>query len=101
MKKLIPILAAGLLAGYGEMHWAKPDGDASAAARDETNCRAAASESVQRQYGPPVPTTTRYGDPRFGADTSIPSQADRMVLESQSVDRCMRAKGYALVPAGK
>ena len=100
MGKLIPILAAVLLAGCGEMRWAKPDGDSSSAARDEANCRAAANESVARQYGPPVPTTNR-SDPRFGADPSIPSQADRAVLESQSVDRCMRAQGYALVPAGK
>jgi hypothetical protein len=44
-----------------------------------------------------------YGrsDPRFGPDTGQPSPADRQLLESQAVDRCMRAKGYALVPAGK
>jgi hypothetical protein len=101
MNKLIPILAAALLAGCGEMRWTKPDGDSSAVARDEANCRAAASESVNRQYGPPVPVANRYGDPRYGADQSIPSSSDRMVLESQSVDRCMRAQGYALVPAGK
>ena len=100
VNKLIPILAIVLLAGCGEMRWSRPDGDSSAA-RDEANCRAAASESVSRQYGPPIPTTSRYSDPRFGADPSIPSQADRAVLESQAVDRCMRARGYALVPAGK
>lgn len=102
MKKLIPILAALLLTGCGEMRWAKPDGDASGAVREEANCRAAASEAIGRQYGPPVPTANRQSDPRFGADPGIPSQADRMVLESQEVDRCMRARGYALVPvAGK
>jgi hypothetical protein len=100
MNKLIAVLAAVLLAGCGEMRWAKPDGDASALARDETNCRAAARESVQRQYGSPVPAYGR-SDPRFGPDTGQPSPADRQLLESQAVDRCMRAKGYALVPAGK
>ena len=100
MNKLIPILAAIALAGCGEMRWTKQGGDSNAA-QDEANCRAAANEQVARQYGPPVPTTNRYGDPKYGADTSIPSQADRAVLESQAVDRCMRAQGYALVPAGK
>ena len=101
MNKLIPILAAALLAGCGEAHWARPGGDTSSIARDEANCRAAASESVLRQYGPPSPTSSRNTDPRFGADPSIPSQADRAILESQAVDRCMRAQGYALVPVGK
>jgi hypothetical protein len=101
MKKLIPILAAALLAGCGDLRWAKPDGDASTAARDEGNCRAAASESVARHYGPPVPAGNRYGDPRYGADQSIPSASDRRVLELEAVDRCMRSQGYALVPAGK
>jgi hypothetical protein len=100
MGRLIPVLAALLLAGCGELRWARPDGDASALARDEAGCRAAARESVQRQYGPPVPAYTR-SDPRFGADTGQPSPADRQLLESQAVDRCMRGKGYALVPAGK
>lgn len=101
MEKLIPILAAVLLAGCGEMRWTKADGDASSAARDEANCRAAASKQIARYYGPPIPSGNRYGDPKYGADTSAPSQADRAVLESQTVDRCMRAQGYALVPAGK
>ena len=100
MRKLIPLLVAALLAGCGEMHWAKPDGDSSSAARDEANCRAAASAAVQRQYGPPS-LNVGHPDPRFGADTSKPAPADRAVLEAQAVDRCMRAKGYALVPAGK
>lgn len=101
MSKLVPILAAILLAGCGDVRWTKQEGDASSAARDEANCRAAASEQVARRYGPPNPANNRYGDPKYGADTSIPSQADRAILESQSVDRCMRAQGYALVPAGK
>ena len=101
MTKLIPILAALLLAGCGDMRWAKPDGDSSSAAQDESSCAAAARDQIQRQYGPPVPSSSRQGDPRYGADTSIPSSSDRMVLESQAIDRCMRSKGYALVPAGK
>ena len=100
MQKLIPMLAALVLAGCGEVRWTKPDGDSNVA-QDESSCAAAARAQVQRQYGPPAPTSSRYGDPKYGADTGIPSSADRMVLESQSVDRCMRAKGYALVPVGK
>ena len=101
MPKLIPILAAMLLAGCGDVRWSRPDGDSGNVAQDESSCAAAARDQVQRQYGPPVPSSSRYGDPKYGADTGIPSSADRMVLESQSVDRCMRAKGYALVPVGK
>ena len=101
MKKLIPILAALLLTGCGEMRWTKSGGDTGSVAQDEANCRAAANDQVQRQYGPPSPTNNRNMDPRYGADPSIPSQSDRMVLESQAVDRCMRSRGYALVPAGK
>jgi hypothetical protein len=101
MQKLIPILAALVLAGCGDVRWTKPGGDSSNVAQDESSCAAAARDQVQRQYGPPVPSSSRYGDPKDGADTGIPSSADRMVLESQSVDRCMRAKGYALVPVGK
>ena len=100
MNKLVPVLAALLLAGCGELRWAKSDGDTSSLAQDESSCRAAARESVQRRYGPPVPTYTR-SDPRFGADTTTPSDADRLMLEAQAVDRCMRGRGYALVPAGK
>lgn len=101
MQKLIPILAALVLAGCGDVRWAKPDGDSSNVAQDESSCAALARDQVQRQYGPPVPSSSRYGDPKYGADTSIPGSADRAVLESQSRDRCMRAKGYALVPVGK
>jgi hypothetical protein len=100
MRKLIPILAT-VLAGCGEMRWAKPDGDTSTLAQNQASCRAAASEQIQRQYGPPTPGTSRQGDPRYGADPGRPSQADRMLLVSQAVNRCMRGRGYALVPAGK
>jgi len=101
MAKLIPILAVLSLAACGDMRWAKPGGDSSDAARDEANCRAAANDTISRRYGPPQPIYNRQGDVRYGADTSIPSQADRAVLESQAVDRCMRTQGYALVPVGK
>jgi len=101
MAKLIPILAVLSLAACGDMRWAKPEGDASSAARDEANCRAAASDAVQRQYGPPTPIYNRQGDVRYGADPSIPSAADRQVLEAQAADRCMRSQGYTLVPVGK
>ena len=100
MNRLIPILAALLLAGCGELRWAKPDGDTSSLAQDQASCRAAARESVQRRYGPPVPSASRP-DARFGGDAGIPGAADRQVLEDQAHDRCMRGRGYALVPAGK
>jgi hypothetical protein len=99
MRKFVPILAL-LLAGCGEVRWAKPDGDTSSLAQDEASCRAAASEQVQRQYGPPAPAANRHSDPKYGADPGMPSQSDRRVLEAQAVNRCMRARGYALVPVG-
>jgi hypothetical protein len=100
MRKFIPILVL-LVTGCGEVRWAKPDGDASTLAQDQASCRAAASEQIQRQYGPPTPVVSGTSDPRYGADPGRPSQADRMLLVSQAVDRCMRGRGYALVPAGK
>ena len=101
VRKPVLLLAALLFfSGCSDLRWAKPGGDASEAARDTAGCRAAASQSLQRQYGAPAPSAGQP-DPRFGADTSLPGPADRQVLEAQAVDRCMRAKGYALVPVGK
>jgi hypothetical protein len=101
MRKFTLIVLAALLAGCGDVRWAKPDGETSTPAHDQANCRAAVSEQVQRQYGPQTPVASGNTDPRYGADPGRPSQADRMLLVSQAVDRCMRGRGYALVPAGK
>ena len=79
------------------MRWAKPDGDTASVAHDAANCRALASETMLRKYGPPVPGRP---DARFGPETSLPGPADRRILEQQAIDRCMRGKGYTLVPAG-
>ena len=77
------------------MHWAKPGADPATLARDTAGCRALGSETITRRYGPPVPGRP---DARFGPETSLPGPADRRLLEQQVVDRCMRDKGYALVP---
>jgi len=98
MRNRLPILILALVAGCGELRWAKPGTDSSVLARDQASCRALASESIMRRYGPPLPSRS---DARFGPETGLPGPADRQMLEQQAFDRCMREKGYSLVPAGK
>lgn len=98
MRNLGFMLIVASLAGCGELYWTKPGADSSVLARDQASCRALARESITRRYGPPVPARP---DERFGPETSLPGPADRQMLEQQAFDRCMREKGYSLVPAGK
>lgn len=98
MRKPIFVLVAIFVAACGELRWSKPGADAGTLARDQTGCRALARESIAVKYGPPVPGP---GDVRFGPETSLPGPADRQMLEQQALDRCMREKGYSLVPADK
>ena len=98
MRNRLPILILALVAGCAELRWAKPGADSSVLARDQTSGRALAREQIALRYGPPVPGP---GDVRFGPETSLPGPADRQMLEQQAFDRCMREKGYSLVPAGK
>lgn len=99
MRNRLAILILALVTGCAELRWSRPGVDPDTLARDQAGCRALASDTVMRRYGPPTPI--QRPDARFGPETSLPGPADRQMLEQQALDRCMREKGYALVPAGK
>ena len=79
------------------MRWTGPGGDGSALQQDAKACRVIAAENAARRgtFSPPV----TY-DPRFGPAPG-PTQMDLRVQERQEEERCMREKGYTLVPAAK
>ena len=81
------------------MRWTRPEGDNGSATNDLANCRVAAHSSTERMYGPmlpPVTTSGQFGNPPVG-----PTPADRQMREQEAVGRCMREKGYSLVPVDK
>jgi hypothetical protein len=89
-------LAALLAACTGDVRWTKADTDEEAMAKDMAQCR----QQAQTMYGgasamAPQPQI----DPRFGP--TGPSQADRVMQESQAVGSCMRGKGYTLITVEK
>jgi hypothetical protein len=88
------LLPALVLAACGEVRWVKPGGDGLSVTNDLAACRATAHSSAQRMYGPQQPST---GHPFLGTSPD-PSPADRQMREQEAVNRCMRDKGYALVP---
>ena len=94
---LAALAAAALLAACaGDVRWTKPDADEEAMAKDMAQCR----QEAQAAYGgaaASLPPTQI--DPRFGP--TGPSQADRVMQESQAVGNCMRGKGYTLVTVEK
>ena len=95
---LLAFALALIVPACAEVHWHKPGGDAAALPNDLASCRIAAHHSIERRLGPPVPSAT---DPRFGADMTLPSPAERRMQERMAEDQCMRDKGYTLVPAEK
>jgi hypothetical protein len=85
------------LAGCGSVQWSKAGSNEQAVTADLTACGNTANATMNRLYGPELPTTNF--DPRFGPDMSRPSPADRRLEQQEAVNRCMREKGYALEPA--
>ncbi len=94
--RLFAIGLAFMLAACGQMRWHKEGSDDMALGNDLTNCRAAAQSATQRMYGAQQLPTTNIGP--SGAATYEPSPADRQMREQEAVNRCMRDKGYTLVP---
>jgi len=88
-------LLAAVAACGGQVRWSKAGADEASAGSDLNGCRSAAHSTVQRMYG--VPTMSSNHGP-FGGSTSDPSLADRQIREQEAVNRCMREKGYTLVP---
>jgi hypothetical protein len=76
------------------VRWQKPDGNDAELARDLGACR----KEAQARYGSAAGVGLSSGyDPRFGAPAG-PSQSDLMMQQSQAEGRCMRERGYVLVP---
>lgn len=100
--RLLPLsallLATGL-AGCGAVEWRKPGADEAALTQDLHSCQREAQVNISRLYGPPMPVQGPLVDPRYGAEPLRPTPADRMLQEQQAVERCMRGRGYTLVPA--
>lgn len=83
-----------VLVACAELRWAKPGVDATALQQDLDACRLQARAQVARS-GPSLPPVT---DPRFGTETGQAKQVDQPVREEELAHRCMRDKGYSLVP---
>ena len=98
MRKLATVMTVLAVAACGEVRWAKPGADSATLADDHARCQVMARDQLARTLGPPVPALS---DPRFGGELSGPSPADRQMQEQSIASRCMREKGYALVPAEK
>ena len=94
----LPALAliALLPACSGDVRWTKPDTDEAVMANDMAFCRKQA-QAMYGGAGAAIPQTQI--DPRFGP--TGPSQADRVMQESQAVGSCMRGKGYTLISVEK
>ena len=98
MRNATVLLTALALAACAELRWQKAGADPETLGADIDACRALAQERVGRAIGPAVLSRP---DPRFGSDTSQPGPADRLIQEQTIAERCMRDKGYSLVPADK
>ena len=85
-----------LQACSGDVRWTKPDTDEAVMANDMAFCR----KQAQATFGGPAAAIPQAQiDPRFGP--TGPSQADRVMQESQAVGSCMRGRGYTLVTVEK
>ena len=94
----LPALALIVLlpACSSDVRWTKPDTDEAVMANDMAFCRKQA-QAMYGSAGTAMPQTQI--DPRFGP--TGPSQAERVMQESQAVGSCMRGKGYTLITVEK
>ena len=90
-------LGAGILglSACAGVRWQKAGADEAALTKDLAECRRQAQTwlGIAGGFGPP-----NAMDPRFGAPSG-PTQADRMMQESQATGACMHQRGYVLVPS--
>lgn len=95
MRAYLALGAALCLLGCAELRWDKPGAEAEAVTKDLESCRSQARATLARTatVAPPVSI-----DPKFGSVSSQPSVAGRAIEEQEAADRCMRGKGYHLVP---
>jgi len=81
------------LAGCAEVRWSRPGGDDAELARDLSACR----KEAQDRYGTAgAPLASPQLDPRFGPTGPTPAEA--RMQQAEGVGKCMRGKGYDLVP---
>lgn len=100
---MIAVLA---LAGCAELRWDKPGADEAAVLKDLETCRGEARLRMARStvLAPPVTVTVPVPGPdgrtvQHATVVSQPSSASLAIEEQEIADRCMRDKGYHLVPA--
>jgi hypothetical protein len=122
MRVLRPCIAVFATLGIfacAELRWEKAGADAETVAYDLGACRTQARSMVARSapIAPPVslgPATSRVQiDPKTGVVREAPvgptiaatgpqqGSPSLAIEEQEAADRCMRAKGYHLVPAQK
>jgi hypothetical protein len=77
------------------VRWQKPGADEATIGSDLAACRVAGHETIQRMYGPPQPDMSSA---QLAGAPIQPSLADRQLREQEVVGRCMRERGYVLVP---
>jgi hypothetical protein len=94
-------LAFFLSACGGQVRWSKAGSDDASLGADITACRAEAHSASQRMYGPPQASSMSGPSPFGGRSAADPSLADRQMREQESVNHCMRQKGYTLVPVDR
>lgn len=107
MRTYLALSAALCLFACAELRWEKAGADTEAMARDMESCRSQARATLSRTatLAPPVIVTPQI-DPvskqittTLGSAGQQPSVASRAIEEQEVADRCMRGKGYHLVPA--
>jgi hypothetical protein len=116
MKRMAIAVAVPLAAGCANLEWVKPDATPQQAQADSQYCREIAEDEARDAYLDvlagfgPLPYRAPFGwrpvgypfypyDPYYNAFAD--PLADRMMLESDLENFCMRAKGYRLVRAPK
>ncbi len=97
LRSALALIPALLLSACGEPPtWHKEGIDESTGQNDLAACR----RQAQAMQGPAgVAMGSSPMGPRFGPVDASP--ADRVMQEAQSVNGCMRGKGYVLKTAGK
>lgn len=97
LKLILALIPALLLFACGEPPaWHKDGVDETTVQRDLSGCR----QQAQAMQGPPgVAMGSSPMGPRFGPVDASP--ADRAMQEGQSINGCMRGKGYILKAAEK
>ena len=90
-----------LISGCAQLEWQKPDTEAATLDEDLARCEQQAHLSASRMsptIHAPMPIVSV--SPRAGVNVQMPPPypSSDVVLESDMLTSCMKAKGYRLVP---